>query len=327
MKFLFDIVNYIFLLFFLALSFNQPKFCSNASWNPNATTFANSSTIGSEPWDIFITTNNTIYAVNQENNSIVVWSGGSTVPTGYLPVSWANLYSIFVTTTGDIYISTDNSIAEVSKWRLYFSVGFPTMQTCQVCLDLFVDISNNLYCSMGYLNQVVTKSLNSFSDALTIVAGTGSPGSASNMLNTPYGIFVDTNFDLYVADCGNNRIQLFQSGQLNATTVAGNGSLITTITLHCPTGIILDADKYLYIVDQGNNRIVGSGPNGFQCLVGCSGPGVESDQLFRPQFLSFDNYGNIFVVDKDNSRIQQFLLMTQLCSKFNRNISVSFYFI
>jgi sugar lactone lactonase YvrE len=175
---------------------------------------------------------------------------------------------------------------------------------------------------MDQLNQVVTKSLNSGSNALTIVAGTGSAGSASNMLSSPYGIFVDINFDLYVADCGNNRIQLFQSGQLDATTVAGSGSSTTTITLKYPSGIVLDADKNLFIVDNGNNRIVGPGPNGFQCLVGCSGGGSVSNQLDSPQSMAFDNYGNIFITDMMNNRIQKFILLTQLCGKYNKNTIV-----
>ncbi|CAF4630366.1 unnamed protein product, partial [Didymodactylos carnosus] len=112
----------------------------------------------------------------------------------------------------------------------------------------------------------------------TIVAGTDRPGSALNQLNNPFGIFVDVNFDLYVADCLNNRVQLFRLGQSIGITVAGNGSPNPTIPLLCPTRIVLDAQKYLFIVDYGNDRIVGSGPNGFRCLVGCHGLLSQSHQ-------------------------------------------------
>jgi DNA-binding beta-propeller fold protein YncE len=225
-----------------------------------------------------------------------------------------------VTTVGDIYIGSYSSIDGVSKWTLNSTVIVPIMYTCQMCYDLFVDISNTLYCSMSDFHLVVTKPLNSGSNALTIIAGTGSTGSASNMLNHSYGIFVDINFDLYVADSGNDRIQLFRSGQLNATTVAGNGSLNTTITLDYPTGIVLDADKYLFIVDSHNNRIVGSGPNGFRCIVGCSMlPGSASKRLSSPRSMAFDNYGNMFVTDRMNNRIQKFSLTMNVCGKCNKN--------
>jgi hypothetical protein len=169
--------------------------------------------------------------------------------------------------------------------------------------------------------QVVKRWLGDNATTLTTVAGTSSLGSSSNELNNPYGIFVDTNFDLYVADSGNSRIQLFLPGQLNATTVAGSGSLNTTITLNHPTGIVLDADKYLFIADYGNNRIVGSGPNGFQCIVGCSRlAGGAANQLNQPWSLSFDSYGNIFVTDRNNNRVQKFVLVTNSSGKYQTKL-------
>jgi sugar lactone lactonase YvrE len=149
------------------------------------------------------------------------------------------------------------------------------------------------------------------------VAGTGVSGSASNLLNEPRGIFVDANFNLYVADCLNNRIQRFPSGQLNAVTIAGSGASGTTISLDCPTGLVLDANGYLFITDFNNHRVVGSSANGFRCLVGCSGvSGSSSNQLYNPTSLSFDSYGNLYVADMNNNRIQQFVLATNSCGKF-----------
>ena len=143
----------------------------------------------------------------------------------------------------------------------------PVMHNVSKCFGLFVDINDTLYCSMYDRHQVVKRLLNDSTMALTTVAGTGIPTSASNTLDSPHGIFVDINFDLYVADTNNNRIQLFRAGELNGTTVAGNRSSNNTVTLKHPTGVVLDADKYLFIVDRENHRIVGSGPNGFRCLV------------------------------------------------------------
>jgi hypothetical protein len=189
------------------------------------------------------------------------------------------------------------------------------MYVGSACYGLFVDINNTLYCSLQDLDQVVTKSLNSDSNIAIIVAGNGTAASPSNMLSHPQGIFVDINLDLYVADYGNNRIQLFQSGQLNATTIAGSESPNTTITLSGPTGIVLDADGYLFIVENNKNRIIGSGPDGFRCIAGCSGNGSASNQLSSPQTLSFDSYGNMFVTDWGNNRIQKFILLTNSSGK------------
>ncbi len=321
-KFYFDRVIIIFSYYLLAVSYNQPKFSSNVTWNPNATTFADNSTIGQYPSDIFINTNNTIYVPNQQYGQIIIWSQQNQTQTTSNSITNSNLtnaYSLFVTISNDIYVDTLNSIGGVSKWISNLTNGILIMRTCQKCWDLFVDINNMLYCSLGERHQVIAKSLNYSTNIFLIVAGTGSADTALNTLDNPRGIFVDINFDLYVADCGNDRIQLFHSGKLTGITIAGSSSSNTTITLNCPTGIILDADKDLFIVDNGNNRIVRSGLNGFQCLLGCSGSnGSASNQLNSPWSLSFDSYGNIFVIDQGNNRIQKFILSINSSSKFNK---------
>lgn len=301
----------------LAVSYNQPKFCPNASWNPNATTLANINLSSSDPYDIFVSTNNTVYVTNGgiSNNRILVWLEGSINVTRTITSGLSYTYGLFVTTTGGIYVNYGSTNGRVDKWTLNTSTSIPAMYVCQACYDIFVDISDTLYCSMSSLHQVVTKSLNSSSSAFRIVAGTGSSGSASNTLSNPNGIFVNVNFDLYVADYNNHRIQLFQLGQSIATTVAGSAAS-GTITLNYPTGVVLDGNNYLFIVDSNKHRIVASGPNGFRCLVGCSGIGLAPDQLYNPQTMAFDSYGNIFVVDVNNNRIQKFVLSTNSCSKY-----------
>ncbi len=266
------------------------------------------------PHAIFVDTSNTVYVAQLYNGSILIWLNNSINPTKTISGNISYPYSIFATINGDIYVNHGQSEGQVKKWNADTNTWTTVMSVNSSCYSLFVDINDNLYCSMRCSHKVVKKWLNA--SVMTIAAGAGVFGSLSNMLNSPLGIFVDVNFDLYVADCGNDRIQLFQSGQLNGTTVAGNETTNTTITLDCPTGIVLDADKYIYIIDQVNHRIVGSGPNGFRCLVGCNGIGSQSNQLHYPITLAFDSYGNMFVTDQANNRIQKFLLYENSCGKF-----------
>jgi sugar lactone lactonase YvrE len=283
-------------------------------WNPYATTFPYVNLVDLYPYDIFVDINNTVYVANQANSRILMWFEENINATTTISGNLSSPFALFVTSAGDIYVDNGYANGRVDEWAMDANTSVPAMYICQQCYDLFVDISNTLYCSMYNSHQVVSKSLNSVSNALTIVAGTGAAGSTANALYCPYGIFVDINFDLYVADANNNRIQLFSLGQSNAKTVAGNGAL-GTVTLSWPTGVVLDADNYLFIVDQNNHRIVGSGPNGFQCLVGCYGGGSASYQLYYPQSMAFDSYGNIFVADRSNNRIQKFVLDTKFCGK------------
>jgi hypothetical protein len=311
-------------LFYLVVSYNQPKFDPYATWSANAITFATSTTVGANPYGIFVNTNNTVYVADKQNGRIQIWLNGSINPTKTISGSLSNPCSIFVTVNGDMYVDNSYSFHQVDKWTLNANTSISVMNISSSCYDLFVDIDDTLYCLIPSSHQVVTQSLNSVSNILTTVAGTGCSGSTSYMLHYPNGIFVDTNFDLYVADSINNRIQLFRSGQLSGITVTGSTTSITTITLNYPTGIVLDADKYLFIVDSHNNRIVGSGPNGFRCLVGCSlSAGSASNQLNQPWSLTFDSYGNMFVTDLANSRIQKFILLNNTYGKYYKVIELS----
>ena len=289
-------------------------FCPNATWNPYATTFTSYSTFVGYSYDIFITTDNTVYVASQAYYNIKVWLNGSIFQGTYTYSSLSYPYSLFVTTAGDLYVSAGPSHPRVDRWALNATTNVVIMNTCDACNDLFVDTDNNLYCSMTNRHQVVMRSLDRRSNIYTITAGTGIAGYDSNMLDGPVGIFVSVGGDLYVADCNNHRVQLFRSGEVNATTVAGY-SAIGNIALNCPTGVMLDGSGYLFIVDRRNNRIIGSGPDGFRCIAGCNSRGGTSNQLNNPLSMAFDSLGNIFVVDVNNGRIQKFQLATNSCGK------------
>ncbi len=225
-----------------------------------------------------------------------------------------------MTSNGDIYIDDGGINRRVQKWIAKTNTFVTVMNVNSSCFGLFVDTNDTLYCSMSDRHQVVKRSLNDPEmTSIVVAAGTGLPGSAVNELNEPQGIFVDVNFDLYVADCRNNRVQLFQPGESRGITVAGNGSPNPTINLLHPSGIVLDAEKYLFIVDMGNDRIVGSGLNGFRCLVGCYGRISQSSQLSLPSSFSFDRFGNMFVADSASSRIQKFMHLESCFCKLKKN--------
>jgi hypothetical protein len=252
---------------------------------------------------------NTIYVAGQTKNSIFIWPGGiSTVQK--ITGSFNSSKSIFVSILNDIYLDNGYLKKRVDKWSYNSTYSGSVMNVSQSCYGLFIDLNNTLYCSLADYNQVIKLSLDDAIGITIIAAGNGSNGSEPHMLSSPRGIYVNINFNLYIADCGNNRIQLFPIGQLNGTTLTGN------MPLNCPTGIVLDADDYLFIVDSNNHRIIEAGPNGFRCLVGCSGEnGSLPNQLNFPQSMAFDSYGNIFVSDRNNNRIQVFNLATNSCGK------------
>lgn len=265
---------------------------------------------------MFIDNNNAIYIVNKQTNVISIWFEGNFLPNRTLAGGLNTSFSIFVTRSGDIYVDNGFSKNRTEKWSMTTNTSVLVMTVGNECYGIFVDTSNTLFCSIADAHQVVKKWLFDNTTTPAIIAGTGTNGSSSNRLSFPAGIFVDQYFKLYVADCFNNRIQMFRMGEANAITVAGSGAA-GTITLYRPYGVIVDANGYLFISDYLNSRIIGSGPYGFRCLFGCSGAsGSGSRMLNNPRHIAFDSYGNLFVVDQGNNRIQKFILASNSCGEY-----------
>ena len=226
-----------------------------------------------------------------------------------------NPYALFVTEAGDMYLSDDSSPTQVQLWRENASNFVSTLYVGGECFSIFIGTNESFYCAIMNSHRVIRRSLDSNDTQVKTVAGNGCPGYLPHMLSTPRGIFVTMNHDLYVADTFNHRIQLFRQNQVNGTTVAGSGAP-ETIQIRNPVAVVLDADEYIFIVDYSFDRIIGSGPDGFRCVVGCTQTwGPAPHQLTDPQSMAFDSYGNIFVVDSGSNRIQKFSLSSNSCSK------------
>lgn len=308
----------------LGQSYNQPKISLCSSWNPNATTIVGRGIFNREYGAIFINNEDTMYAVDHENDQILIWQNGSSSPTRNISGDLIDPQSLFITTNGDIYVANGYPNNRVDKWASNATSIQRVISVNSSCTGLFIDMNQRLYCSLMKSHHVVRFELQSASEIWANAAGTGCPGPVSNTLTHPHGIFVDSNFNLYVADTGNDRIQRFEFSQSHGVTVAGFGAS-THFILKRPTSIILTADHHLFIVDSHNHRVVRLAEDEFRCVAGCSGTsGDTSNQLNYPHSLAFDTYGNIVVTDLKNRRIQKFNLISDTCSKSISRRSVTF---
>ncbi len=260
--------------------------------------------------------NNTIYTANRQNNFVQVWFEGNIYPNYTVSGGLNGPLSLYMTLEGNLYVD-NGANSQVEVWPRNINTSTLVMTVTASCYSIFVDMTNTLYCSMTFSHAVAKKWLGDNGTTPTIVAGTGSAGSSSTTLYYPVGLYVDLNLNLYVGDCGNNRVQMFSLGQVNGVTIVGNGAP-GTITLDCPNAIAFDANGYIFIGNAYNGQIIGSGPYGFRCLFGCKATGSASNQLNYPRQFSFDTYGNLYVADELNDRIQKFILVSNSCSKFIR---------
>jgi len=204
--------------------------------------------------------------------------------------------------------------------------------------DIRVDCYNNIMVTDSNYARIVK--FTSDGSNMTILVNNNGVGSAADQFKTPFGIFIDNDQTLFVADRGNHRIQMWPSGATSGITVAGiNGSAGSSLMeLNNPIAVVVDNNGFIYVADNGNNRIVRWTKNytaGGVCVVGCSGSAGTGPTYFNnPRDLKFDPSGNLYVSDQSNHRIQKFMVHTSTSScvssknkfYFNEN-SFSFLFI
>jgi hypothetical protein len=116
---------------------------------------------------------------------------------------------------------------------------------------------------------------------------------------------------LYVADGGNNRVQIFNistpAAPVYSATLgtAGESGSDNTHFNH-PVGVAVDAN-YIFIADRWNNRIqvFSQTTRAYVATIG-TGLGTGNDQFNNPTDVAIDSAGNLYVADFANCRVQQF---------------------
>lgn len=134
--------------------------------------------------------------------------------------------------------------------------------------------------------------------------------------DTPSGIAVDKNGNIFVADLSQNLIRKISTdGKIS--TVAGNGDRgskngrYTSASFYVPEGIALDVKGNLYIADSYNNMIRKVSPCGMVVtLAGKSTRGSADGKgsnasFWHPNGLVVDKSGNIYVADVGNNKIRK----------------------
>jgi sugar lactone lactonase YvrE len=139
-------------------------------------------------------------------------------------------------------------------------------------------------------------------------------------LNTPWGLAIDSQGRIYVADAGNNAVRRIAADG-TVTTVAGTGTAgfsgdggqATLAKLSAPLRLAFDTAGNLYIADSANNRIRKVTPAGIISTVagngtaGFAGDGgaATAARLRTPTDVAIKPDGTMYIADRANFRVRK----------------------
>lgn len=157
------------------------------------------------------------------------------------------------------------------------------------------------------------------------VAGNGAPGYSGDggpataaQLNGPYGIFVDADDSLLIADSFNHVIRrvgpdgriatLFGSGERG---YAGDGGPAKAAAFAVPESLYVDPDGHILIGDELNHAVRLVAPDGrISTLAGTGVEGFSADgalasnaEINDPEYLFSREDGSVVVSEGDNGRV------------------------
>ncbi len=137
-------------------------------------------------------------------------------------------------------------------------------------------------------------------NGITVAGGNGW-GPRLNQLFWSWGMYVDDNQNVYVADRLNHRIMEWKSGATSGRVVAGgNGAGIRNDQLNYPTNVIVDKQNdCLFICDRTNKRIVR-----WPRQNGTSGETIISNICCWD--LTIDNEGYLYVSDVSKHEVRRY---------------------
>ncbi|HLG98216.1 MAG TPA: hypothetical protein VKX49_18005 [Bryobacteraceae bacterium] len=199
-----------------------------------------------------------------------------------------------------------------------------TLRSRAIWLPLALVSGMGVACSPGYAQLIQTI-------AGSGVAGFNGDGSPGNELQDPFGIALDKQGNLYIADTLNSRIRVVNRTASTITvagvsippgnmmTVAGNGTAgfsgdgqaAVNAELNNPFGVAVDTQGNIYVADLYNYRVRKVDKNGIITTIagqghsaygGDNGPAVNA--TLYPYALAVDAAGNLYIADTTNERIR-----------------------
>lgn len=150
----------------------------------------------------------------------------------------------------------------------------------------------------------------------------GCEGVGDGELNSPTGIALDKNGNIYVADTDNHSIQKFDKTGTFLARWGGEPSSQEG-QFYYPRGLAVGPGDAVYVADSGNNRVQKFDLEGNAQKAwgkfGFAWRGADMGRFDVPWGITTDQDGHVYVSDTSNARIQKFQADGQPLLKWGRD--------
>jgi streptogramin lyase len=263
-------------------------------FTPTGTYVSSFSTYGlSQPAGIAFAANGDIYVSGYDSGKVYKFDSGGTLLTTYS--SYDHPYGISIDNTGRVFVAVAGSN------EVMVIAGTETAPfSCDAARFIAFDAVGNIYVTSSRQNEVYV-----YDDQGDSFGQIGSKyrSTSAGEFSTPFGIAVDSQGNIFVADTFNSRIQKFSNtgGFLAKWGALGTGNG----QFDHPYGIAIDPADNIYVADYRNDRIQKFTNNGtFLAKWGTTGTGTG--QFQGPFGIAVDSQNNVFVTEHNKNRIQKF---------------------
>jgi tripartite motif-containing protein 71 len=167
----------------------------------------------------------------------------------------------------------------------------------------FDAVSGNIWVANTRNNRI-----DEFGPSGTVLRELPTTGRITSIFNWPMSVAFDPSGHMYVADTFNNDIQAFAVPATGAPTLLWKVAGAGTGRFNHPWDVAYDPmHTRVLVADTNNDRIVALKPStGAYISTVASGKGGGPGQFIKPEGITVDAAGNIWVADTGNNRVEEF---------------------